>query len=116
MLLHPSTALGLSDGGAHCGVVCDASMPTFMLTHWARDRSYGQLPLELVVRKTSYDTARLYGLGDRGVVAPGYKADLNVLDFDALVPAIAEDGARPAGRSAPTRAVGDRLCGDHRQR
>jgi N-acyl-D-aspartate/D-glutamate deacylase len=84
MLLHPSTALGLSDGGAHCGVVCDASMPTFMLTHWARDRAYDRLPLEMMVRKTSLDTAKLYGLGDRGVVAPGYKADLNVLDFDAL--------------------------------
>jgi N-acyl-D-aspartate/D-glutamate deacylase len=84
MLLHPSTALGLSDGGAHCGVVCDASMPTFMLTHWARDRAYDRLPLELMVRKTSLDTAKLYGLGDRGVVAPGYKADLNVLDFEAL--------------------------------
>ncbi len=84
MLVHPSTALGLSDGGAHCGVVCDASMPTFMLTHWARDRQTGRLPLELVVRKQSHDTARLYGLSDRGVIAPGLKADLNVLDLDAL--------------------------------
>ncbi len=106
MLVHPQTALGLSDGGAHCGVICDASMPTFMLTHWARDRAYGQLPLELVVRKTTYDTARLYGLGDRGVVAPGYKADLNVLDFDALalqLPKMVHDlpaGARRLVQSA----------------
>ncbi len=106
MLLHPSSALGLSDGGAHCGVICDASMPTFMLTHWARDRRYDRLPLELVVRKTSYDTARLYGLGDRGVVAPGYKADLNVLDFDALslqLPKMVHDlpgGARRLVQSA----------------
>ncbi len=106
MLLHPSTALGLSDGGAHCGVVCDASMPTFMLTHWARDRAYGRLPLELMVRKTSYDTARLYGLGDRGIVAPGYKADLNVLDAGALalqLPKIVHDlpgGARRLVQSA----------------
>jgi N-acyl-D-amino-acid deacylase len=85
MILHPNAALGLSDGGAHCGAICDASIPTFMLTHWARDRDRGEkLPLELVVQKQSRDTARLYGLGDRGVVAAGYKADLNVIDFDAL--------------------------------
>ena len=85
MILHPNAALGLSDGGAHCGAICDASIPTFMLTHWARDRARGErLPLELVVQKQSRDTARLYGLGDRGVVAPGYRADLNVIDFDAL--------------------------------
>jgi N-acyl-D-amino-acid deacylase len=100
MLVHPCTALGLSDGGAHVGAVCDASMPTFMLTHWARDRAYDRLPLELVVRKTTLDTARLYGLGDRGVIKPGFKADLNVLDFDALalqLPHVAYDlpgGAR----------------------
>jgi N-acyl-D-amino-acid deacylase len=98
MLVHPSTALGLSDGGAHVGAVCDASMPTFMLTHWARDRPYDRLPLELVVRKTTMDTARLYGLGDRGVIKPGMKADLNVLDFEALalqLPYVAYD--LPAG-------------------
>jgi len=83
MLLHPSSALGLSDGGAHCGVICDASIPTFMLTHWARDRSDG-LPLELVVRKMTLDTAQLYGFGDRGVVAPGYRADLNLVDWEGL--------------------------------
>ena len=72
MILHPNAALGLSDGGAHCGVICDASIPTFMLSHWARDRDRGErLPLELVVSKMTRDTARLYGLGDRGVVAPG---------------------------------------------
>ena len=106
MVMHPATALGLSDGGAHVGAVCDASMPTFMLTHWARDRKYDRLPLELVVRKTSLDTARLYGLGDRGVVKPGFKADLNVLDFDALaleLPRVAYDlpgGARRLVQSA----------------
>ena len=83
MLLHPNSALGLSDGGAHCGVICDASVPTFMLSHWARDRQDG-LPLELVVQKMTRDTAQLYGLGDRGVVAPGYKADLNVVDLEHL--------------------------------
>ena len=63
MLTHPRAALGLDDAGAHCGVICDASMPTFMLTHWARDRSRGEgLPLEFVVKKMTSDTARLYGL------------------------------------------------------
>jgi N-acyl-D-amino-acid deacylase len=85
MLLHPMSALGLSDGGAHCGVICDASMPTFMLSHWARDRDRGEkLPLEVTVQKISRDPARLYGLGDRGVVAPGFKGDLNLIDFDRL--------------------------------
>jgi N-acyl-D-aspartate/D-glutamate deacylase len=85
MLLHPNTALGLSDGGAHCGVICDASTPTTMLTHFVRDRSAGErIPLEVAVRKMTSDTARLYGLGDRGVLAPGYKADVNVIDFDRL--------------------------------
>lgn len=83
MLLHPNAALGLSDGGAHCGVICDASAPTFMLSHWARDRADG-LPLETVVRKMTRDTARLYGLGDRGVVAAGFKADLNLVDLEHL--------------------------------
>ncbi len=85
MILHPNAVLGLSDGGAHCGVICDASIPTFMLSHWARDRDRGaKLPLELVVSKLTRQTANLYGFGDRGVVAPGYKADLNVIDFDGL--------------------------------
>jgi N-acyl-D-aspartate/D-glutamate deacylase len=85
MILHPNAALGLSDGGAHCGVICDASIPTFMLTHWARDRDRGErLPLELVVSKMTRDTARLYGLGDRGVLAPGFRADLNLIDLDGL--------------------------------
>jgi N-acyl-D-aspartate/D-glutamate deacylase len=85
MLTHPRTVLGLSDGGAHCGLICDASMPTFMLTHWVRDRSRGErLPLEDVVRIQTRNTAELYGLHDRGVLAPGMKADVNVIDFDAL--------------------------------
>ncbi len=83
MLLHPNSALGLSDGGAHCGVICDASAPTYMLTHWARDRADG-LPLEFVVKKMTRDTAHLYGLEDRGVLAPGFKADLNLVDLEHL--------------------------------
>jgi N-acyl-D-amino-acid deacylase len=82
----PATALGLGDGGAHVGAICDASIETYMLTHWVRDRSRGErLPLELVVRKMTSDTAALYGLDDRGEIAPGKKADLNVIDLDRLV-------------------------------
>ncbi|MGB5948181.1 MAG: amidohydrolase family protein [Parvibaculum sp.] len=85
MLQHPATILSLSDGGAHCGVICDASFPTYMLTHWVRDRARGpRLPLEQVVRMQTHDTARLYGLNDRGVIAPGMKADVNVIDFERL--------------------------------
>ena len=83
MLLHPNAALGLSDGGAHCGAICDASAPTFMLSHWARDRADG-LPLELVVKRMTSDTARLYGLEDRGVIGAGYRADLNLVDLENL--------------------------------
>ena len=85
MFLHPRAAVGLADGGAHCGVICDASMPTFMLTHWTRDRSRGErLPLELVVKKQTHDTARLYGLGDRGTLEVGMLGDVNVIDYDGL--------------------------------
>lgn len=85
MLLHPCAALGLGDGGAHVGIICDASMPTFMLTHWTRDRSRGpQLPLEWVVKKQTHDTARLYGLADRGTLEPGALGDLNVIDYQNL--------------------------------
>jgi N-acyl-D-aspartate/D-glutamate deacylase len=85
MLLHPRSAAGLGDGGAHCGIICDASQPTFMLTHWTRDRSRGErLPLEWMVKKQSHDTARLYGLTDRGTVEVGAVADLNLIDYDRL--------------------------------
>ncbi len=85
MLAHPSTVLGLGDGGAHCGVLCDASLPTFMLTHWARDRSRGdRLPLEAIVAHQTRRTAELYGFLDRGLLAPGMLADLNVIDHAHL--------------------------------
>jgi N-acyl-D-amino-acid deacylase len=85
MMLHPQGLLGLADGGAHTGTICDASMPTFMLTHWTRDRSRGDLlPLEYVVKKQTHDTARLYGMSDRGTVEPGALADCNLIDYDAL--------------------------------
>ncbi len=86
MVLHPATALGLGDGGAHVGAICDASIETYMLTHWVRDRSRGpRLPVELVIRKMTRDTASLYGLDDRGTIEVSKKADLNVIDLDHLV-------------------------------
>lgn len=85
MLGRDDTVLGLGDGGAHCGVLCDASLPSYMLTHWVRDRTRGpRFGLEQVVAMQTRRTADLYGFGDRGVVAPGYRADLNVIDLDAL--------------------------------
>jgi N-acyl-D-amino-acid deacylase len=85
MMLHPWAVFGLSDGGAHCGLICDASMPTFLLTHWVRDRKRGErIQLEDVVERQTRRTARLYGMEDRGVLAPGMKADVNVIDMDAL--------------------------------
>jgi N-acyl-D-aspartate/D-glutamate deacylase len=85
MILSPDTIVSLGDGGAHCGLICDASLTTFMLTHWVRDRARGErVPLELAVRRMTSETARLYGLLDRGLVAPGYKADFNVIDLPKL--------------------------------
>ena len=96
---HPHTRMGLSDGGAHCGAICDGGMPTFMLTHWPRDRTRGEkLPLEYVVHRQTSQTAALYGIADRGVVAPGMRADLNLIDYRRLgfeVPRMAYD--LPAG-------------------
>ncbi len=76
--------LGLGDGGAHYGMICDASFPTYMLTHWVRDRASGKLPLPEAVRELTSVPARVAGLHDRGRIAAGYKADLNILDMRAL--------------------------------
>jgi N-acyl-D-aspartate/D-glutamate deacylase len=85
MMRHPHAILGLGDGGAHCGTICDASFTTHMLTHWARDRSRGErLPLPWVVKAHTQDTASAVGLLDRGVLANGYKADFNLIDFERL--------------------------------
>ncbi len=85
MLEHPGTVLGLGDGGANCGLLCDASLPSYMLTHWVRDRDRGaRFGLERVVAMQTSETAALYGYGDRGVLAPGYRADVNVIDLDGL--------------------------------
>jgi N-acyl-D-aspartate/D-glutamate deacylase len=91
MLGHPRAVIGLADGGAHCGVICDASMPTYLLTHWVRDRRRGpRVAIEQVVARQTRDTARLYGLDDRGVLAPGFLADVNVIDLDRLAIAVPE--------------------------
>ena len=103
MLLDEVTTLGLSDGGAHCGLICDASMPSYMLSHWVRDRSRGEkLPVETAVRLQTSDTAKLYGLNDRGVLAPGMKADVNVIDLDALKLHAPQDGIRSSRRRTPS--------------
>ena len=99
LLKSPNSVCGVADGGAHVGLICDSSSPTTLLSFWARDRKRGPLlPLELLVHKQTQATARAYGLLDRGVIAPGYRADLNLIDFDALgvqKPYIAHD--LPAG-------------------
>ncbi len=109
MIVHPLTVPGLSDGGAHVGMICDGSFPTTMLTHWTRDRTRGpKLPIGDVIRMQTRDTARLLGLNDRGVVKPGYRADLNVIDYANLAlhaPEVAYD--LPAGgRRLVQRASG----------
>ncbi len=85
MLTHPAAILGLADGGAHCNLICDASTPTWMLTHWVRDRERGpKLPIESVIKKMTADTAALFDLTDRGVLAVGKRADVNVIDLENL--------------------------------
>jgi N-acyl-D-aspartate/D-glutamate deacylase len=85
MIVSPHSIAGLSDGGAHVGTICDGSFPTYLLTHWARDRTRGpKIALEEVVRSQTSATAQAVGLHDRGVLAPGRRADLNVVDFDGL--------------------------------
>jgi len=99
MLLSPHAIMGLSDGGAHCGAICDASFPTTTLAHWGRSRTRGEkLPVELLVHHLTQRTAAHVGWLDRGVVAPGYLADLNLIDLehlDAHPPTLVHD--LPAG-------------------
>lgn len=111
MLCDSATVMGLGDAGAHVGLICDGAGPTYLLKHWARDRTRGpKLPLEMLVHKQTLATAAVYGLKDRGVLAKGMKADINVIDFaalDLLAPEIAYD--LPAGgRRLLQRAKGYR--------
>ncbi len=84
MLQHPFCVPGLSDGGAHVGTICDASFPTTLLQHWGRDRERGTLPIPVLVAQQTRNTARSVGLDDRGALLPGLRADINVVDLDAL--------------------------------
>ncbi|RZO96749.1 MAG: D-aminoacylase [Gammaproteobacteria bacterium] len=85
MLKHPYTISGLGDAGAHCGAISDASFPTTLVQHWSRDRDRGdKLPLETVIKMQTSETASLLGINDRGVIEEGYKADINVIDYDGL--------------------------------
>ena len=85
LLAHPFAVPGLSDGGAHVGTICDGSFPTTLLTHWGRDRTRGpKFELPWLVSRQARATAEAVGLLDRGLLAPGYRADINVIDFDEL--------------------------------
>jgi N-acyl-D-aspartate/D-glutamate deacylase len=102
MISHPDTIIGLSDAGAHVRFICDASAPTYLLTHWVRDRSRGaRLPIETVVQKQTSGTAAAVGLTDRGTLEPGKKADVNVIDLEHLA-------------LAPPRSVADLPAGGRR--
>ena len=106
MLSHPNAIPGLSDGGAHVSTICDASFSTTLLTHWGRDRSSGRFELEWLVQRQCRDTARMVGLNDRGVLAPGYKGDVNIIDFENLTtrsPRLVSD--LPAGGQRVLRAA-----------
>jgi N-acyl-D-aspartate/D-glutamate deacylase len=109
MLLSEHTVCGLGDAGAHVATICDASYPTFLITHWGRDRTRGErIPLEFLVHKQTRATALAYGLRDRGLIAPGHRADLNMIDLDNLTleaPSVSYD--LPAGgRRLVQRASG----------
>jgi len=84
IIQHPDSIMGLGDGGAHYGAICDASYSTYLLKHWVRDRTRGRIPLPDAIKTMTKDTADLVSLHDRGVIAPGYRADVNVIDLDRL--------------------------------
>jgi N-acyl-D-aspartate/D-glutamate deacylase len=107
MLLDSGTLLGLSDGGAHCASIIDAGVPSYMLQHWVRDRKRGpRLPLERMVKRQTSETAAFFGFRDRGRLAPGLRADVNLIDFDRLqlyAPEMVSD--LPAGGSRLVQRV-----------
>lgn len=85
MMTHPAALFGLGDAGAHCGYICDASYPTFLLTHWGRDRTRGEkLPVEFLVHGQTLRNAQAMGIQDRGALVPGMRADINLIDFEKL--------------------------------
>ena len=85
MLKHPYTISGLGDAGAHCGAISDASFPTTLVQHWSRDRDRGEkLPLKTVIKMQTSETASLLGINDRGILEEGYKADINIIDYEKL--------------------------------
>ena len=84
MITHPRSCLGLSDGGAHVGHISDSGYPTFVLTHWGRDRASGRIDLPWLVRWITSATAEAIGLHDRGRLSSGYRADINIIDYDKL--------------------------------
>lgn len=103
MQSHHRTRMGLGDAGAHCGAICDGGMPTFMLSYWARDRKIGgKISLEKIIHRQTRQTAEMYGLTDRGLLAPGLRADVNVIDFERL-------GLEPAYMAYDLPAQGRRL-------
>ncbi|HLL21446.1 MAG TPA: amidohydrolase family protein, partial [Kofleriaceae bacterium] len=106
-LVHPRALVGLGDGGAHVGSICDASMPTFLLTHWARDRANG-IPLARVVQMQAHDTARFMGLRDRGTLEVGMRADMNIVDLArlALLRPVMQHDLPAGGRRLVQRAEG----------
>ncbi|MBS0429129.1 MAG: amidohydrolase family protein [Proteobacteria bacterium] len=98
MLRDPNTVVGLGDGGAHVSVISDGSFPSYLLAHWGRDRAHGRFDLGWLVKRQTSDTARAVGLNDRGIIAPGMKGDLNVIDMSRLALAAPEMVADlPAG-------------------
>lgn len=102
MMSDPVSIQGLGDGGAHCGIICDASMTTYLMSYWVRTRARGpRIPLETAVHRLTADPAAFYGMGDRGVLAPGMRADVNLIDLDRLslhYPERVEDLPGGAGR------------------
>ena len=113
MLTDPATLLGLGDGGAHVAQIVDASMPSYMLTHWARDRRRGPgLPLEFIVKRLTSETADFFGFVDRGRLQPGKRADVNVIDHQRLQLHPPEIVARPAGGWQEAGPARRRLCRD----
>ncbi len=85
MIAHPDTLLGLGDGGAHVGIMCDATATSYALTHWTRDRGRGLFPIAFVIKRLTRDNAAAIGLLDRGLLKPGLKADINIIDYDRLL-------------------------------